>query len=138
MGFEGKFDKETETLEVSGAGMDIGELDRALKWMMGIRRFLDHRRIMDNGGHRWEFQRGIVPMAQLMRGKEVWVRPFPLVPIKPRRARKCTACGVDIEASAACWRPAPGSWSGHSRDRFCERCVERGAAPRPPTLRLVV
>lgn len=138
MGFQGQFDKEAGTVEVSGAGMDLGELDRALKWMMGIRRFLAHRRLMDDGGRRWEFQRGTVPTAQLMRGKEVFVRPFPLVAIRPRRARKCEACGVAIEASSACWRPAPGSWSGHSHDRFCDRCVERGAAPRPPTLRLVV
>ncbi len=138
MGFEGKFDREAGTLEVSGAGMDLESLNRALKWMDGVRQFLEHRQMMDDGGHRWEFQRGTVPTAQLMRGKESWMEPIPLVTIRPRRIRKCAACGLEIAASSPCWRPAPGSWSGHSRDRFCERCVERGAAPRPPTLRLVV
>lgn len=138
MGFEGKFDRESGTVEVSGAGMDLGSLNRALKWMMGIQQFLAHRQLMDDGGIRWEFQRGTEPTARLMRGKQSWMQPFPLVIIRPRKAKKCAACSAEIEAGTPCWRQRSGSWSGHSRDRFCAPCVERGTAPRPPRLRLVV
>lgn len=138
MGFEGKFDREAGTLAVSGSGMDLELIEGALEWMQGVQRFLAHRQLMDDGGYHWEFERGVVPTAQWMRGKVVSTRAFPLVTIRPRRARECTACGIGIEARTRCWRAASGCWSGHSHDRFCERCVERGAAPRPPTLRLVV
>lgn len=138
MGFEGKFDREAGTLWVSGAGMDLKSLDSALEWMEEIRRHLSYRQMMDDGGHRWEFQRGTVPTAQLMRGKQVWVRPFKLASIRPRKTQKCAACNAAIEAGTACWKQAPGTWSGHSHARFCDRCVERGAAPRRPRLRLVM
>lgn len=138
MGFDGKFDEETGTVYVSGAGMDLESLGRAIKWMNGVRQFLTHRQMVDDGGIRWEFQRGDVPTARYVKGKVTWVQPFPLVLFRPRKPRKCASCGIDIEASESCWKAAPGGWSGHSRDRFCARCVERGAAPRPPKLRLVV
>jgi hypothetical protein len=138
MGFKGEYDKEAGTIDISGAGMSLDTLDGALKWMEGVRREMAHRQMVDDGGIRWEFRHGDAPTAQLMRGKKSWMRPFKLVPIRPRRANKCAACKATIDAGTSCWRQAPGAWSGHSHDRFCERCVSRGAAPCPPKLRLVV
>lgn len=40
MGFQGKFDEEAGTIEVSGAGMDLELLDRAIRWMQRVQQFL--------------------------------------------------------------------------------------------------
>lgn len=142
MTFEGHFDEESRTVSMKGADMELESVDHAIKWLTTVRRWIQHKQVVEDGGHRWEFRRGNrvgdEPTATLMKGREVWVREFDLVTIKPwKRVHKCTACGLEIEIGTVCWRQKPGSYHGHSHDRFCDRCVERGAAPRAPKLTVI-
>lgn len=138
MGFKGKFDRESGLVEVSGTEMELESVDHVIKWLKDVSGWLNHQKMVENGGWRWEFRRGEKPTARMMKGLRVWAQEFELVTIRPRKRRKCAACDAEIEAGTACWRQSPGLYRGHSHDRFCQRCVERGAAPRPPKLRLVM
>jgi len=138
--FHGNIDYETGTVSFGGVGLDFKEFSDAFAWLSRVHRWMVEADIEARGGNRWEFAPavdGALPIATLMRGGTL-VASLHIVRITPRRHSRCASCGMVLEPGVSCWKQGPGQHSGHSADRFCERCVEDGCARRAPKLQLVM
>ena len=134
--FKGKLDKESRTAMVEGSGLQLEDLEDMIRWLTSVKYWMSRAKANDNGGMRWVFRLGTDPEAHYMMGL-VRRHRVPLVRVKPRKMAECGACRGAIESGAAAWKQKPKSWGGHSRNRFCDRCVQRGGAWTPPKLELI-
>lgn len=131
----GELNRERETVEIRVVDGDLDAVKRIEKWLRGVRRWMQAMQDQRDGGLRWEFSRPVdgVSRAKYKIGKRVRTS-LELTATSVRRPRQCVACRGPI--TGRCWRQRPHTWGGHSRDRFCVRCVELGPAS-PPRLTLV-
>lgn len=136
---KGTYDENSETVTLEVGTLNLRGLKKLIAWLMQVQHAMIHAKVQADGGIRWEFRRGHAdaPMAMRMHGKAQMV-DLRLVTIRPRRMQKCAACNQPIEGGTTCWRPKAGQYSGHSRDRFCDRCVQSGGAPKRPKLQLIM
>ncbi len=130
----GKLDVETRTVDLTMEAATLEQIDAGFKWLVNVRRWLLDQKRRDEGGSRWEFTRGTLPTAQYWRGSQKYSAEVSLVPVKIRTPRECTACGRPLKKGEPAWRQRSHTHTGHSHARFCDPCVERGHAPRPPKL----
>lgn len=133
----GKLDRENGIVSFQCDDLDLEHLDRFMRWLEQVRWWMQNRKVREDGGRRWELRRGDPPTARFMVGAQCWGGPINLQPVKPRKPCQCSSCRADIEPGAKAWRQKPGSGGGHSRDRFCEHCIERGGPPHPPNLTVI-
>lgn len=134
----GHYDKGAGTVSFECEDLEQDGLKRMIRWLEQVHTAMRETQTWNDGGIRWEFQRGHAdaPVARRMHGK-TQMADLGLVTIRPRKACSCGACGQEIDAGAMCWKQKPGQYSGHSRDRFCVRCVQAGGAPKAPKLQLI-
>lgn len=133
------YDREAGTVSFECENLEQADLKKVIDWLTQVHADMRRVKTKADGGIRWEFQRGHAdaPVARRMHGK-TQMTDLDLVTIRPRKVCSCGACGQEIDAGAMCWKQKPGQYSGHSRDRFCVRCVQAGGAPKPPRLQLIV
>lgn len=135
--YEGHLDRKSRTVTFHGTDVALDELKPFVAWLRKVESWMQCQQDLDDGGYRWTFKRGKVPTAQLLFGRRPRSRVVPLVSYTARAEKECDACEAKITKGERAWKQVSGSWGGHSRERFCNRCVERGEPPCPPRLRVV-
>lgn len=136
--FEGQIDKEGHAVSFQGEGLALEELDEALAWLRRVRSWLREEQVRHRGGRRWEFSPdGDTYQARYLVGSTSCAT-VPLVRGRTRKQWLCAACLSTIPGSVLCWRQRAKSHAGHSRERFCMSCVERGSPPPPPPVLQVI